>query len=54
MRKRQWKSWLVMVASGSVMFQAPGCAESAVIATGWFSAITAGSVVYLVGQILND
>jgi hypothetical protein len=54
MRKRQWKTWLVMISSGSVMFQAPGCAETAMVATGWFSAITASSVVYLVSRILND
>ncbi len=54
MRKRQWKTWLVMISSGSLMFQAPGCAESAAVATSFFSAITASSVVYLVSRIIND
>ncbi|MCH7871134.1 MAG: hypothetical protein IID33_05485 [Planctomycetes bacterium] len=54
MRKRQWKTWLIMISSGSVMFQAPGCAESALVATSFFSAITAGSVFVLVSRILND
>lgn len=54
MRKRQWKTWLVMISSGSLMFQTPGCVESAAVATSFFTAITAGGVVYLVSQILND
>lgn len=54
MRKRQWKTWLVMISSGSLMFQAPGCVESAAVATSFFSALTASSVLYLVSRIVND
>lgn len=39
--------------SGAVLFQAPGCAETALGITTLSSAITAGAVVYLVSRVVR-
>ena len=54
MKRYRWKAWLALVASGSVMFQAPTCAETAAVVTSVATVATAGGVIYLVTQVIND
>ncbi len=55
MRKRgEWYRFLASLSSGAFMLQTAGCAETALVATGIFSAVTAGGVIYLVSRIVND
>jgi hypothetical protein len=54
MRKASWKKWAVAVASGSVLLQTPGCAETAAVITSLSSLVTAGGVWYIVGRIIGD
>jgi hypothetical protein len=42
------------MASGSVLFQAPSCAETAAVVTSAASVATAGGVLYLVTRIINE
>lgn len=54
MRTASWKRWAAVVLSGSMLFQVPGCLETAAVITSFSSVLTAGGVLYLVGRIIND
>ena len=54
MRRIGWKKWAIAVMSGSMLFQVPGCVETAALLTSAASMATAGGVWYLVTRIMND
>lgn len=54
MRKFDARKWLWMMSSGAAMFQVPGCTETALGLTSFFSALTAGGVLYLIFRVLRD
>ena len=53
MKLHRMKKWLLTLSAGAIMLQAPTCAETATIVTGWASTITAGSALYLAWEILR-
>ncbi len=53
MRRHNLKKLAFLLATGSIILQAPACTDVATVVTGWASAITAGSAVYLVYEILS-
>ncbi|MBN2448126.1 MAG: hypothetical protein JXO22_15460 [Phycisphaerae bacterium] len=53
MRKTNWKRWALALMSGAVLLQVPTCTEVATIASGWANVLTAGSVIYLVYEIID-
>jgi hypothetical protein len=53
MRNGQWKRLALAVLSGAVLFQAPGCVETALGITTLASLATAGGVIYLVVKVLD-
>ncbi|MCH8807315.1 MAG: hypothetical protein IH986_14695 [Planctomycetes bacterium] len=54
MNKYRLKQLAIAVCSGSVLFQAPGCAETATILTSIFTGLTTGGVFFLLNQIINN
>ena len=56
MKKRSvWKRLLAIgVLGGSLLFQAPTCADQAAIITAASSAVTAGGVLYIVNRIISE
>lgn len=52
MRKAKLMKWAMVLASGATLLQAPTCTDVATVATGWASVVTAGSVLFLVREIL--
>jgi hypothetical protein len=55
MKRSLWKKLLAVgVLGGSFLFQTPTCTERAALVTAFSSAITAGGVLYLVNQVIND
>lgn len=53
MRKIDWKKLALAVCSGTVLFQVPGCTETALYVTTFASAVTAGTVVFLARKIID-
>jgi hypothetical protein len=53
MRKFEWKRLALAVMSGAVLFQVPGCTETAAVVTGIASSVTAGAVLYLVRRVID-
>lgn len=53
-KRYKLKKAMLLLSSGAVMFSAASCAQTATIATGFFSSITAGGVLLLISRILND
>lgn len=53
MIKNNLKKWAILMASGAMMAQAPGCTEQAVVIASFAQVITAGGVIYLVGRVLE-
>lgn len=53
MRHMFWKRLTLAIASGSLLFQLPGCTEGAIYVTSLAAVVTAGSVVYLVIRVLD-
>ncbi len=39
--------------SGTILFQTPGCTETAAVVTALSSALTAGGVLYLVRRVID-
>lgn len=54
MSKYRLKQLAIAVCSGSVLFQAPGCVETATVLTSLFTGLTAGGVFFLINRIVND
>lgn len=54
MIKYRLKQLAIAVCSGSVLFQAPGCAETATVLTSVFTGLTTGGVFFLLSRLLND
>ncbi len=54
MRKIDPRKWLWMLSSGAALYQIPGCTETAIGLTSFFSAVTAGGVLYLLFRVLRD
>ena len=54
MRNHKWKQLAIALCSGAVLFQAPGCTETAVVMTTLFTGLTTGGVFYLISRIVND
>ncbi len=53
MRSEAMKKWAVLLLSGSMLLQTPGCVETAVTATAIFSAVSAGGLLFLIRKILQ-
>jgi hypothetical protein len=54
MHAKLWKKWAVLAAGCGVLLQAaPTCVQVAQVVTGWATAITAGSALVLVREILR-
>lgn len=54
MKRFRWKSFAALLASGSVLFQAPSCVETAAVVTSAASVASAGGILYLVYQIITQ
>lgn len=53
MRKINWKQLALAVCSGTILFQVPGCTETALYITSLASAVTAGTVVFLARKVID-
>ncbi len=54
MQSKLWKKWALLTMGCGVLLQAaPTCVQVAQVVTGWATAITAGSAVILVREILR-
>jgi hypothetical protein len=53
MRNGQWKRLLLAAFSGAILFQAPGCVETALGISTLASVVTAGGVIYLIRRVLD-
>jgi hypothetical protein len=53
MKKHEWKKLALALLSGSILFQTPGCTDTALFITSVASAITAGGVIYLVRRVVS-
>jgi hypothetical protein len=53
MRNGRIKRLALAMFSGAILFQAPGCVETAVGLTTLGSLVTAGGVIYLIQKILD-
>jgi hypothetical protein len=49
----KWKRTLLLLTSGAMLLQAPGCAETAVVVTSIATTVSAAGVVYIVARILG-
>lgn len=53
MRKRTWITWAAILSSGA-LFQTNACTQTASVVTATASAVTAGSVIYIVTRIIEN
>ncbi len=53
MEMRNFKRLALAVLSGSVLFQIPGCTETAIGITAAATSVTAGGVIYLIRKIMD-
>jgi hypothetical protein len=53
MRNGRLKKLALAVFSGAILFQAPGCVETAVGLSTVASLVTAGGVIYLIRKVLE-
>jgi hypothetical protein len=48
------RRWAALLASGAIVFQANSCGTNAAVVTSVATSLTAGGVLYLVYQVVND
>jgi hypothetical protein len=48
------RRWAAMLAAGAVVFQTTSCGTNAAVVTSVATTVTAGGVLYLVYQVIND
>jgi hypothetical protein len=53
MRNFEWKKLALALLSGTILFQTPGCTETAAVVTAVSSALTAGGLLYLVNRVID-
>jgi hypothetical protein len=53
MRDSSWRKWTLMLASGSMLLQVPGCTETATILTAVFTGLSAGGLFYLIRKVME-
>lgn len=54
MKFKAFRRWAALLASGAVVFQVTSCGTNAAVVTSVATSLTAGGVLYLVYQVVND
>lgn len=52
MRHMHWKKITLALLGGSILFQLPGCTETAIYISALAQTVTAGGVIYLIRKVL--